>query len=215
MMLRSYRCTAQEVEAERIEKKSRFIARVAPVSTAAEAEAFLERVRQQHGGANHNVPAYIVGLQADIQKCSDDGEPSGTSGAPILEVLKAHGLVNTVVVVTRYFGGTLLGRGGLIRAYAGTAKDALRKSGVALYTPHRQVAITVDYTAAGRVENVLQTQGHAPTDIQYMADVTFHLQLLPEELEPVRLRIQELTADQFLWSEGEEVYGRRVLPLAE
>ncbi len=197
-MLQSYRCTAQEVEAERIEKKSRFIARVAPAATQEAAETFVAKVRQMHSDANHNVPAYIIGVQAEIQKCSDDGEPSGTSGAPILEVLKAHTLVNTVVVVTRYFGGTLLGRGGLIRAYAGTAKDALVKSGVALYTPHRKVQVTVDYTAAGRIENVLQTQGHVPTAIDYTADVTFHLLLLPEAAESVRMQIQELTADQFL-----------------
>ena len=212
-MLPIYRSVFREVDAERIEKKSRFLAKAAPVSSVDEAEAFIAGVRQEHSGANHNVPAYIIGMNAEIQKASDDGEPSGTAGSPILEVLKAHQLVNTVIVVTRYFGGTLLGRGGLIRAYAGTAKDALMEAGVALYTPHRRVDVTVDYSESGRIENFLQTKQLQVEDIIYLADVTFQLVLLPEQVEPTRQQIQELTADQFLWQEGEEVYGRQHLRL--
>jgi len=211
LALQSYRCAAQDAEAERVEKKSRFIARVCPVHSQEAAEAFVAQVREKHSTASHNVPVYIVGLQAEIQKASDDGEPSGTAGAPVLEVLKKHGLVNTAVVVTRYFGGTLLGRGGLIRAYTKTAQDALEKSGIALYIPQQEAAVTVDYSASGRVANFLETAGHRPVDTEYGSDVTFHLRLLPEELDQVYRHIQELTADAFLWQAGREVYGRRRL----
>lgn len=110
-MLVEYRTVAREAEITLIEKKSKFIARIKPVQTREEAEGFIEEVRKEHWSATHNVPAYIIGINQEIQKYSDDNEPSGTAGLPVLEVLKAHDLVNTAVVVTRYFGGTLLGRG--------------------------------------------------------------------------------------------------------
>lgn len=212
-MLEPYRTAAREVEIERIEKRSKFIARVCPVTSAEEAEAFVARVRERHSSADHNVPTYIVGLHGEIQKCSDDGEPSGTAGSPILEVLKAHELVQTAVVVTRYFGGTLLGRGGLIRAYGRSAKEALETSRTALYTPCRQLTAAVDYSLAGRVEHFLLEQGIKPVDILYAADVRFVLQLSEQKAVLVQNAVQELTSAQAQWEWGEELYCREVVPL--
>ena len=106
-MLIEYRTVAQEAEITLIEKKSKFLARIKPVETVEEAEEFIEAIRKEHWNATHNVPAYIIGMNQEIQKYSDDNEPSGTAGLPMLEILKAHEVVNVVVVVTRYFGGTL------------------------------------------------------------------------------------------------------------
>ena len=110
-MLAEYRTVAQEAEITLLEKKSKFIARIKPVESREEAEAFVEEVRKIHWSATHNVPAYIIGINQEVQKYSDDGEPSGTAGLPVLEVLKANEVVNAAIVVTRYFGGILLGRG--------------------------------------------------------------------------------------------------------
>ena len=143
-MLVEYRTVAREAEITLIEKKSKFIARIKPVQTREEAEGFIEEVRKEHWSATHNVPAYIIGINQEIQKYSDDNEPSGTAGLPVLEVLKAHDLVNTAVVVTRYFGGTLLGRGGLVRAYGGAAREAVKEAGIVRMVPATKFGLTVD-----------------------------------------------------------------------
>src|SRR5690554_2677684 len=212
-MLAEYRTVAQEAEITLIEKKSKFIARIKPVQTREEAEAFLEEVRKEHWNATHNVPAYIIGMNQEIQKYSDDNEPSGTAGLPVLEVLKAHELVNTAIVVTRYFGGILLGRGGLVRAYGGAAREAVLAAGIVRMVPAVEVGITVDYTHAGRIQNELLTQGVFLADTEYLEHVTFHVLLLHQEREALRQLIQEHTANDFQWREGQEVY--RALPLAE
>ena len=210
-MLVEYRTVAREAEITLIERKSKFIARIKPVQTREEAEAFIEAVRKEHWNATHNVPAYIIGMNQEVQKYSDDNEPSGTAGLPVLEVLKAHEVVNCAVVVTRYFGGILLGRGGLVRAYGGAAREALKAAGIVRMVPALEVGFSVDYTHLGRVLNDRQTQGVFLQDTEYLEKVTFHVLLLPEEREPLRQVIQELTAGDFLWREGQEVY--RSLPV--
>lgn len=157
-MLVEYRTVAREAEITLIEKKSKFIARIKPVQTREEAEGFIEEVRKEHWSATHNVPAYIIGINQEIQKYSDDNEPSGTAGLPVLEVLKAHDLVNTAVVVTRYFGGTLLGRG-LSASLWGAAREAVKEAGIVRMVPATKVGITVDYVHSGRIQNELMTQG--------------------------------------------------------
>lgn len=210
-MLVEYRTVAREAEITLIEKKSKFIARIKPVQSKEEAEAFIEEVRKVHWNATHNVPAYIIGINQEVQKYSDDNEPGGTAGLPVLEVLKAHGVVNTAVVVTRYFGGILLGRGGLVRAYGGAAREALRAAGVVRMVPAQEIAITVDYVHSGRVQNELLNQGVVLSGTEYLEKVTFRVQLLPQEKEPLRQNVQELTANDFLWREGPEVY--RAVPV--
>ncbi|MCK9524437.1 MAG: YigZ family protein [Limnochordia bacterium] len=207
-MLVEYRTVAREAEITLIVKKSKFIARTRAVESQDEAEAFIAAVRKEHWNATHNVPAYILGMNQEIQKYSDDNEPSGTAGLPVLEALKNQQVVNCVLVVTRYFGGTLLGRGGLIRAYGGAAREALQTAGIVRMVPAREVAITVDYVHAGKIENELLTQGVNLADIEYSAHVIFHILVFPHEHEPLRQVIQEYTANDFVWTEGDEVFHR-------
>ena len=210
-MLIEYRTVAQEAEITLIEKKSKFLARIKPVETVEEAEEFIEAIRKEHWNATHNVPAYIIGMNQEIQKYSDDNEPSGTAGLPMLEILKAHEVVNVVVVVTRYFGGTLLGRGGLIRAYGGAARKALEAAGIVRMVPAQEVAITVDYVHSGKIQNELLNAGIILKDTEYLENVTFKTILFPEEMESLRQTIQEFTANEFTWLEGSEVY--RTIPV--
>lgn len=205
-MLMEYTTVAGPGEAVLIEKKSKFIAKVQPVSSAEEAETFIEEVRKEHWNATHNVPAYIIGVNQSIQKFNDDGEPSGTAGLPILEIMKAYNVVDAVIVVTRYFGGTLLGRGGLIRAYGGAAKAALLKAGIVRMVPATRVKVTVDYGIAGKIQNELLTAGIAISDTEYMADVTFDLRLLEGEEQRAQDLIREVTAGNFQWSVEGQFY---------
>lgn len=124
-MLAKYKTVYEGGEGEIVEKKSRFIATVIPVKTEDEALEFIERTRKKYWNATHNCFAYVLGEQFEIQRCSDDGEPSGTAGKPMLDVLLGEEIHNAAVVVTRYFGGTLLGTGGLVRAYSGAVKEGL------------------------------------------------------------------------------------------
>jgi uncharacterized YigZ family protein len=205
-MLVEYTTVAGPGEAVLIETKSKFIAQVRPVTSAEEAEAFVEAVRKEHWNATHNVPAYIIGINQNIQKFSDDGEPSGTAGLPILEIMKAHEVVDAVIVVTRYFGGTLLGRGGLIRAYGGAAKAALLNAGIVRMLPATQVKVTVDYATAGKVQNELLAAGIAISGTEYLTDVTFDLRLLEGEEQRAEDLIRDITAGNFLWSVEGQFY---------
>lgn len=189
-----------------IERKSKFIGRAKPVSTVEEAEEFIAEISKKHWDATHNVYAYVVGNQAEQQKCSDDGEPSGTSGLPTLEAIKSLDLVNVVVVTTRYFGGTLLGRGGLIRAYGGAAAEALRAAGIVRYVPHQRIKVTVDYTLMGKVQNELVNSGVIIHDTEYLAEVTFSVDVLPDQVDQIYRMLQEITADQFQWQPDVQVY---------
>ncbi|NLL42763.1 MAG: YigZ family protein [Firmicutes bacterium] len=205
-MLVEYKTVAKEAEITLIEKKSKFIARIKPVQTQEEAEAFIEEIRKKHWNATHNVPAYIIGINQEVQKYSDDNEPSGTAGLPMLEALKNHEVVDCVAVVTRYFGGTLLGRGGLIRAYGGAVREALRAAGIVCMVPARKIGITVDYNHSGKIQNELLTQGIKIVDIEYLEQVTFNILAFPDEVDVLRQNVQEYTANEFIWADGEEVY---------
>ena len=125
-----YRVVYQEGTGEYEEKKSRFIANIAPVSSEAEAVSFIESIRKKYYDARHHCTAFIIGRNKEVTRCSDDGEPSGTAGKPILEVLLGADVTNVAAVVTRYFGGTLLGTGGLVRAYTQAAREAIENAGI-------------------------------------------------------------------------------------
>src|SRR5690625_1378926 len=145
-MLSSYFTVKKEGSAEVMIKKSRFIGYVKRVETEEDAQAFIQSIKKKHHDATHNCSAYMVGEHDQIQKANDDGEPSGTAGIPILEVLKRQNLKNTAVVVTRYFGGIKLGAGGLIRAYSQTTAEAIKATGVVKRELMQGIAIKVDYT---------------------------------------------------------------------
>jgi uncharacterized YigZ family protein len=153
--------------------KSRFICTVLRVTDEGDARAHLERLRKRYWDANHNCHAYVIGEGGRLQKASDDGEPSGTAGVPMLEVLKRRDLVDTMAVVTRYFGGTKLGAGGLIRAYGRSVTEALDAVGIVERRPRAIVEIAADHATAGRLENSFRNSIYALADIRYEEAVTF------------------------------------------
>jgi uncharacterized YigZ family protein len=158
-MLEQYRTVRKEASAEIVIRKSRFIGHARHVASEEEAIAFVERIKKEHKTATHNCFAYVVGDGDQYQKQSDDGEPSGTAGKPILETIKQQKLKYTAVVVTRYFGGIMLGAGGLIRAYTDGAVAGLAAAEPVTVALHRKVQVEVDYTQYGKVENELRLRG--------------------------------------------------------
>lgn len=183
-------------EAEIVIKRSQFIGHAKPVATEEEAVAFIEEIKSRHKQATHNCSAYMVGERDQHQKASDDGEPSGTAGKPILEVIKHQQLKNVAVVVTRYFGGILLGAGGLVRAYTDGAVAGLASAGVVYKVLHTPVKISMEYSWLGKVENELRARGVMFGDIEYTDKVT--VRCMPNESESARFIewITDLTAGQ-------------------
>lgn len=149
----SYLTVAEEASAELIVEKSRFIAYVSPAGSRDEAEAFIAKIREKHRDATHNVPAYVIGRDQDVMWSSEDGEPQGTAGAPVLKMLVQEGLSDVCVVVTRYFGGIKLGTGGLVRAYMAVAKDALAEAGRAEVRNMLSVRAACDYKTYNRISS--------------------------------------------------------------
>jgi uncharacterized YigZ family protein len=154
-----YATVACEAEQEQIVEKSRFIACVKPVASRDEAEAFFAARRSLHHLATHNVPAFVIGEKCELQWASDDGEPQGTSGAPILRLLLAEGLTNVALIVTRYFGGVKLGTGGMVRAYTGAARAAIEAAGVCDVGEQALLTYRIDYGLLGKLQNLARQGG--------------------------------------------------------
>jgi len=190
-------------EAEIVEKKSRFIATVSPVKTEEEALAFIEATKKKYWNARHNCFAYIVGEQQELMRCSDDGEPNGTAGKPMLDVLTGAGLHQVVVVVTRYFGGTLLGTGGLVRAYSSSVQAGLASSQIVTRISGSKLQITTDYTGLGKIQYILGESGIQILDTQYTDQVVLEVLLSDEQLAPVQAEITEGTSGQAKMEVGE------------
>jgi uncharacterized YigZ family protein len=148
-------------------KKSRFICSLARVADEEEAQAFIAAVRKEFWNARHNCTAFVVGDEQRRERSSDDGEPAGTAGVPMLEVLRRRGLTGTAAVVSRYFGGVLLGAGGLVRAYGTVVSEALDEVGTVERRPVALLAVTADHTRAGRLENDLRVAGYSPQGVVY------------------------------------------------
>ena len=199
--------------AEQIIEKSRFIAYVAPVSDREEAEAFITSIRKKHKDATHNVPAMVLGDKMQTQWASDDGEPQGTSGAPIVQMLVAQGITNVVVVVTRYFGGIKLGTGGLVRAYTSSAKLGLAAAGVCDVCERNVLTYALDYTYLAKLQNLAaQDAGGKNTaadagarssgalfaieNLAYTDVVQAALSCVPERAEELKSLIANLTGGQ-------------------
>ena len=174
-MVERYKTVYRQAEAEITEKKSRFIAVAAPVRTEAEALDLINAVKKKHWNASHNVFAYHVGLERETRRMSDDGEPGGTAGLPMLDVLRGENLKNTLVVVTRYFGGTLLGTGGLIRTYARAAKEGVAAASVVEKALYAKLAVTVDYHLSGKVQHAALKNNQFIRDTVYADNVVFQL----------------------------------------
>ncbi len=171
MTLSNYYTVKENGFHEIIIQKSRFITYLARATTEEQAQAFISELKKKHHDANHNCSAYVIGERNEIQKANDDGEPSGTAGVPMLEVLKKRDLRDTVVVVTRYFGGIKLGGGGLIRAYGSSVSEALNAVGVVERIEHTIVSVNVDYTWLGKLENELRASVHPIDQIHYLDQV--------------------------------------------
>jgi uncharacterized YigZ family protein len=158
-------------ENEIVIEKSRFICYVQRATTEEEAVQFIQEIKKKHWDATHNCSAYLIGEHDQIQKANDDGEPSGTAGVPMLEVLKKKGLKDTVVVVTRYFGGIKLGAGGLVRAYSKSVSEGLKAAGIVERRLMRVMHTKIDYTWLGKVENELRSSIYEIKDIHYLENV--------------------------------------------
>ena len=209
-MLSQYRTVYSGGEAEIIEKKSRFIATVKPVKSEEEAIAFIESLKKKYWNATHNCSAYVIGEHFQVQRCSDDGEPSGTAGKPMLDVLLGEQIHDTVVVVTRYFGGTLLGTGGLVRAYQSSTKAGLEASVVITKMHGHKVSIQTDYTGLGKIQYILGQRGITILNTEYTDKVDLEV-LLPEEVvKQVMAEITEGTNGQAVMEIVEECYFENV-----
>ena len=172
-------------------KKSRFICQLKRVETEEEGREYIAQVKKEHYKATHSCSAMIIGENSEIKRSSDDGEPSGTAGVPMLTVLEKQGLTNVVAVVTRYFGGIKLGAGGLIRAYAGSVANALKKIGIVEVKEQEGIKITLSYPQYQTFSNFLQAEELQEFDTEFLENVTTHIYLDPEKIQEVTDRLIE------------------------
>ena len=207
-IFRPYRIVYEGGRGEIIEKKSRFIATVAPVESEEEAVAFIESVKKKYYDARHNCPAFVIGKNKELTRCSDDGEPSGTAGKPILEVLLGEGLTNVAVVVTRYFGGTLLGTGGLVRAYTQATQAGLAACQTATMRYGVTIRIETDYTDLGKIQHLLGNKEIPIVSSEYTDKVALTVQLPSEEAQGLMKELTEATAARALTEITESGYYR-------
>ncbi|SDK59338.1 YigZ family protein [Natronincola ferrireducens] len=205
-MLKEYRTLYQFGVNEIIIDKSRFIGYAKPVVSEEEAIGFIEEIKKKHKDATHNVPAYVLGQNNEIQRYSDDGEPSGTAGIPVLELIKKENLRNTVVVVTRYFGGVKLGTGGLVRAYTKGAKIALETSRIIIKRAYRLLHIKIDYTLLGKVQNEILQNKYLLKDIEYDDAVHFFVYIKWDEVDKFKKQATEWTNARCDITEKQEKY---------
>lgn len=206
-MLKKYKTILAQAEAEIVEKKSRFIATVRPVKTEEEARAFIEELKKKYWNATHNVFAYQIGERNELQRFSDDGEPQGTAGMPVLSVLKGEDIKNTAIVVTRYFGGTLLGTGGLVRAYGKAAKEGLLAAGIAELVLYRKYSILADYTDSGKVQYEILQDGHTLFDTIYTDRVEYIVLVETDLTDAFEKKMTEIFRGAKPFSLLEECYG--------
>ena len=204
-----YKTVRKQAEAVQVIDKSRFIAHVFPVESREEADAFLAEIREKYKDATHNVPAMVVGDKSQIQWASDDGEPQGTSGAPMVQMMVKEGLTNLIVVVTRYFGGIKLGTGGLVRAYTSSAKLGLEAAGVCSVREMAELTVKIDYPYLAKIQNMASEQldleeadrdgeenlsNFRIANIQYTDKIEMKIQTFPGSLTNVELLFQNITS---------------------
>lgn len=192
-MTQTYKILYRGGEGELVEKKSRFIATTRPVTSEEEAIAFIEEMKKKYWDARHNCSAYVIGERGQIQRCSDDGEPSQTAGRPMLDVLLGEEIRNICVVVTRYFGGTLLGTGGLVRAYSGAVQEGLANSVVVEKFLGNRLVVTTDYNGIGKIQYAAAQMGLTTLDTQYTDLVVVTLLVPADEKDRFIAQITEKT----------------------
>lgn len=179
---------------EVVEKKSRFIGYVRHVDSEEEANAFVMEIKKRHYDARHNCYAYVIGEEQPLLRFSDDGEPSGTAGKPILEVIEGEGLKNVCVVVTRYFGGTLLGTGGLVRAYTDATKACIMATDIVSKRKVIPVTIHTNYTDLGKIQYILSSEGIEVKDSNYSDTVSLQVEIFVDDVEYIEKAIVEGTS---------------------
>ena len=193
-------------QGEIVEKKSRFIATVKPVETEEEAVAFINEMKKKYWDARHNCSALVIGSRQELTRCSDDGEPAGTAGRPMLDVLLREEIHNTAVVVTRYFGGVLLGTGGLVRAYQKATQEGLSNSVIIEKRLGIELHIQTDYTGIGKLQYLFAQKGINVIDTEYATDVVVKAMIPIEEKEAVEKALTEQTNGQAVLEWKQECY---------
>lgn len=198
-----YRVVYEGGEGEIVEKKSRFIATVRPVETEEEAVAFINEMKKKCWDARHNCSAFVIGSRQEVTRCSDDGEPAQTAGRPMLDVLLREGITNVAVVVTRYFGGVLLGTGGLVRAYQSATQAGLAASKIIEKRQGKKLIIHTDYNGLGKLQYLFGQQKTAILDTEYAADVVLTILVPVEQKDFLYKEITEQTngTAQMEWGE--------------
>lgn len=206
VMLPQYLTVKQYGENEILIERSRFIAYVSRAESEVEAQEFIQTIKKKHWDATHNCSAYLIGENNQIQKANDDGEPSGTAGVPILEVLKKKNLKDTVVVITRYFGGIKLGAGGLIRAYGKATSEGIKATGTVERKLMQIIHTKADYTWLGKIENELRNSIYQIKDIHYLEQVIVETYVKESDIPNFIAWMTELTNGQTIITKGEILY---------
>lgn len=192
--------------AEIVEKKSRFIATIRPVWSEDEAAAFIEKMKKKYWDARHNCSAYVIGERNECMRSSDDGEPQGTAGHPMLDVLTGAGIINVAVVVTRYFGGTLLGTGGLVRAYSSAVQAALQASTLVERKYGVRLSIATDYNGIGKIQYLLGQRNLTLLKSEYTDRVCLEVLVPEQETAALKAEVTEATNGQAALEEQEKLY---------
>jgi len=201
-----YKTVLKEAKEEQIIERSRFIAHVKPVESRDEAESFIASIRSQNKGADHNVPAIVIGDKFQIQWASDDGESQGTAGAPMVQMLVKEEITNVAVVVTRFFGGVKLGKGGLVRAYTSSAKFALSSAEICKVIDMSVLALKLDYSFLNRVQNASQNELFEIRDVKFTESVALKIAMKPDNADYVKSLLADITAGTHtILSETEEL----------
>ena len=205
-MKKSYKILYQAGEGEIVEKKSRFIATIRPADSEEEALSFIAEMRKKYWDATHNCTAFVIGENHEQMRCNDDGEPSQTAGRPMLDVLLGEDVHDLCVVVTRYFGGTLLGTGGLVRAYSAAVKEGLRNCQILEKQLARKLTVETDYTGLGKIQYILGEEKISTLDSQYADKVSLTLLVPVDQLDPLMEKLTEGTNGRCVMEPGEQVW---------
>lgn len=200
-----YKTVSRSGEAQLVEKKSKFISTVRSVTCEQEALDFLQEMRSKYSDATHNVYAYVID-ENNIFRYSDDGEPGGTAGMPVLDTIRKEGIVDVAVVVTRYFGGTLLGTGGLVHAYGAAARIGLESAGIVTRILCDIVSAKVDYTMVGKMQHLIAAKGYIPEDTVYDQDVEFVVCLKSEQVQNFYDEVTEISCGRAIIKQIDKKY---------
>ena len=202
--MEEYLVVEEAGQGEIVEKKSRFIAHVLPVESEEEAISHIEKIKKEYWDARHNCYAFVIGRNNEIQRFSDDGEPQGTAGKPILEVLLNGNIHNTLIVVTRYFGGTLLGTGGLVRAYGQSAKEGVRNAKVMYVCDGVGFQLMCDYNSIGKIKYIM-AQMEIVAEEEYGADVVLYINMKKRDFESFKSQVIDATSGKAGFGEVESI----------